>query len=463
MIQSINPYTQARTILGESDSIEVTHRKLDFSKNAFHYWKSTTILERKRLFTTLSTVIRARKQAAAQLITAEMGKPIKESLSEIEKCIGLVDWYVQQCETFLEPSLTQELSPTNSYSYIRFDPLGTILGIMPWNFPFWQVFRFAIPTMLAGNCVILKHASNVQGCAKFMQEMFEQAGFPSGVFIHSSVSSTDIEILISSPIIQGVSLTGSEGAGRSVASIAGKHLKKCVFELGGSDPFIVLPDASLETCIPLALKGRLINNGQSCIAAKRFFIHEACYSKFMKGLAEAVSKLHIGDPMLEQTDLGPMARAEFKVDILKQVEQSLAEGARIYFKHPFDDSNSNFVAPILLENIPDTSPARIQELFGPVFSCIKVSSTEEAIRIANETSFGLGASIWTSDIDHAQQLAIQIESGSVFINEMVHSDVRIPFGGIKNSGYGRELAIQGMHAFVNVKTVVVNYKSMSFS
>jgi succinate-semialdehyde dehydrogenase/glutarate-semialdehyde dehydrogenase len=458
MIQSINPYTQAHTILGKNDSIEATHNKLDFSKKVFHFWKSTTILERKKLFTTLSAVMQTHKQAAAQLITAEMGKPIKESISEIEKCIGLVDWYVKQCETFLEPTPTQKLNPTNSHSYIRFDPLGTILGIMPWNFPFWQVFRFAIPTMLAGNCVLLKHASNVQGCAKFMQEIFEQAGFPSGVFIHSSVSSTDIELLISSPIIQGVSLTGSEGAGRSVASIAGKHLKKCVFELGGSDPFIVLADADLKTCIPLAVKSRLLNSGQSCIAAKRFIIHDDCYTRFMEGLAEAVSTLNVGDPMLEETDLGPMAKAEFKEELLNQVEQSIAQGATIYYKHPFNDTNSNFVSPIILENIPANAPARIEELFGPVFSCIKVSSTKEAIHIANETNFGLGASIWTKDVDQAQLLAEQIESGSVFINEMVHSDVRIPFGGIKNSGYGRELAIQGMHAFVNVKTVVVNYE-----
>ncbi|WP_299248211.1 NAD-dependent succinate-semialdehyde dehydrogenase [uncultured Cytophaga sp.] len=456
MLQSTNPFTHISTVIGTSDTVEITRSKLTVSQKAFQDWKNTSLQERKTLFTSLSNTLRTHKQQAAEFITTEMGKPITESLSEIEKCIGLVDWYVEHCETFLEPSPRQELSPKKSYSYIRFEPLGTILGIMPWNFPFWQVFRFAIPTILAGNCVILKHASNVQGCAKFMERHFELAGFTSGVFIHSSASSKDIETLISSPIIQGVSLTGSEGAGRSVAALAGKHLKKCVFELGGSDPFIVLSDADLDTCIPLAIKGRLINNGQSCIASKRFIIHEGCYAPFMEGLAKAVSELIIGDPMQEKTNLGTMASAEFKTELLKQVDQSIEEGATVYFKHPFDDSNSNFIAPIILENIPHTAPARRDELFGPVFSCIKVSSTEEAIRIANETAFGLGASIWTKDIAKAQQLAVQIESGSVFINEMVHSDVRIPFGGIKNSGYGRELAIYGMHAFVNIKTVVVN-------
>lgn len=437
-------------------TLENIHTSLDLSKNAFLHWKTSSLPDRKVLFAALGAELNRSKQEAAVWITKEMGKPIKESIAEIEKCIGLIDWYVKNCESFLAPTARIELNHPKNYSYIQYDPLGTILGIMPWNFPFWQVFRFAIPTLLAGNCVILKHASNVQGCAAFMQTLFNTVGFNAGVFIHTSAASKDIETLISSPVIQGVSLTGSEDAGKSVAALAGKHLKKCVFELGGSDPFIVLPDVDLDACIPQAIKSRLINNGQSCIAAKRFIIHTDCYTQFMEALAKAVSKLKIGDPMLPDTDLGTMASAHFKDELLQQVNNSISLGANVYYKHPFDDSDSTFVSPIILENIPHTAPARKDELFGPAFSCIHVHTTEEAIQIANETNFGLGASIWTKDISLALKLAGQIESGSVFINELVHSDVRIPFGGIKNSGYGRELAIYGMHAFVNVKTIVVN-------
>ncbi|WP_018343006.1 NAD-dependent succinate-semialdehyde dehydrogenase [Cytophaga aurantiaca] len=452
MIVSHNPYTSAITFQGTFDTAEELKTKLALSQSTYSYWKNTPLSERKDFFDGLSHLMEEEKSALALLISNEMGKPILESIAEIEKCIGLVRWYVDQAESFLQHSADLKMNEQNSYSYIQYEPIGCILGIMPWNFPFWQVFRFAIPTLLAGNIAILKHAPNVQGCASAMQSLFERSGFKPGTFLSAFASVEDIEILISSPIIQGVSFTGSEKAGRAIAKTAGTHLKKCVLELGGSDPFIVLADANISSCVKQAIKSRLVNNGQSCIAAKRFIIHADCYDRFMHQLSMALSSLKLGPPLLADTDLGPMARPDLKEQLKSQVDKTIAAGASVYYTHPFNDSDSNFFSPIILENIPADSPARKEELFGPVFTCIWVSSEQEAIEIANETSFGLSASIWTNNIEHAKQLCNQIESGSVFINDMVRSDARIPFGGIKNSGYGRELSIYGMHEFVNIKT-----------
>lgn len=452
MIVSRNPYTSAILFQGTFDTIDILKDKLALSKTAYFHWKNIPLSQRKLLFGKLAQLIEQEKFPLAKLISEEMGKPIQESTAEIEKCISLVHWYVEQADSFMQQSSALKMNEQNTYSYIKYESVGSILGIMPWNFPFWQVFRFAIPTLLTGNTVLLKHAPNVQGCSLAMQSIFERSGFPSGIFLSLFASVDDIEMLISSPIIQGVSFTGSEKAGKSVATIAGKYLKKCVLELGGSDPFIVLSDANISNCVKQAIKSRLVNNGQSCIAAKRFIIHADCYDRFMTALSTSLQALKLGDPLLPDTDLGPMARADLKEQLKKQVEQTLAAGATVYYTHPFNDTDSNFFAPIILENIPADSPARKEELFGPVFSCIKVFSEQEAIDIANETSFGLSASIWSANVEHAKELSDKIESGSVFINDMVRSDVRIPFGGIKNSGYGRELSIYGMHEFVNIKT-----------
>jgi succinate-semialdehyde dehydrogenase/glutarate-semialdehyde dehydrogenase len=455
MIVSRNPYNSAITFEGVFDTVEQLKNKLATSNATYLLWKKTEIHNRKPLFIRLAGLMEQEKAVLAKRISDEMGKPIQESVAEIEKCIALVHWYAAQAETFLQTSDRLKMND-HVYSHLRYEPIGTILGIMPWNFPFWQVFRFAIPTLLAGNAVLLKHAPNVQGCASAMQSLFERSGLMPGLFTSAFASVDAIELLISSPAIQGVSFTGSEKAGRAIAALAGTHLKKCVLELGGSDPFIVLADAPIDTCVEQAIKSRLVNNGQSCIAAKRFIIHADCYDAFMSKLASDLSKLIPGDPLSIDTDLGPMARADLKEQLQNQVDQTIAAGATVYYRHLFNDSDSNFFAPVMLENIPQDSPARKEELFGPVFSCIKVFSETEAIDIANETSFGLSASIWSANIEHATQLSRQIESGSVFINDMVRSDVRIPFGGIKHSGYGRELSIYGMHEFVNIKPYWIN-------
>lgn len=452
MIVSYNPFTSNNMHQSTYDTIKELNNKLSLSRIVYNNWEKTPLLNRKQLFSQLAHTMEKDKTILAKLISEEMGKPILESVAEIEKCVGLVNWYLEQAEFFTQNSAEMKMNEQNSYSYIQYEPVGTILGIMPWNFPFWQVFRFAIPTLLAGNTVLLKHAPNVHGCSLAMQSLFERSGFISGIFLSVFASTDDIEILISSPTIQGVSFTGSEKAGRAVATIAGKHLKKCVLELGGSDPFIVLPDAHLTNCVEQAVKSRLINNGQSCIAAKRFIIHTDCYDVFLSALATSIGTLQLGDPLSISTNLGPMARTDLKEQLRTQVKKTIEAGASVYYTHPFNDSDSNFFAPIILENASADSPARTEELFGPVFTCIKVFSEKEAIEIANETSFGLSASIWSADVEHAKQLSKQIKSGSVFINDMVRSDVRIPFGGIKNSGYGRELAVYGMHEFVNIKT-----------
>jgi succinate-semialdehyde dehydrogenase/glutarate-semialdehyde dehydrogenase len=452
MIISRNPYTTAVTFEGAYDTIEQLKNKLTLSKTAHLVWKELLLSNRQQLFIKLADLMEQEKNFLAKMISEEMGKPIQESISEIEKCVGLVRWYTEHAGSFLQNTSDLKMNEQNTYSYIQYESIGTILGIMPWNFPFWQVFRFAIPTLLAGNTVILKHAPNVQLCALAMQNLFERVGFTSGVFLSVFASVDDIETLISSPVIQGVSFTGSEKAGRAVAALAGIHLKKCVLELGGSDPFIVLADANIDLCVEQAIKSRLVNNGQSCIAAKRFIIHAVCYARFMSALSKALSSLKLGDPLSNTTNLGPMARPDLKAQLKEQVNKTIEAGATVYYTHPFNDSESNFFTPIILENIPADAPARTEELFGPVFTCIKVFSEQEAIEIANETTFGLSASIWSADIEHSKQLCAQIQSGSVFVNDMVRSDVHIPFGGIKNSGYGRELAIYGIHEFVNIKT-----------
>jgi len=451
MIISQNPYSNKIEFQGTYDSTASIQQVLDRSKQAYTNWKNLSINSRKQHLFKLTETMTEQKSRLAEQITAEMGKPINESIAEIEKCITSTRWYIENIDRLITDT-SFLIDEPSTRAFVRFEPIGSILGIMPWNFPYWQVFRYAIPTLLMGNTVILKHAPNVQGCAKALEQLFQSANLPEHIFLSVFPSNEDIEILIASPVIKAVTFTGSEKTGGIVASMAGKYLKKCVMELGGSDPFIVLPDADLNNTIKEAIKGRLQNNGQSCIAAKRFIIHAACYDIFLDGLKAAIGKLKLGDPMLNTTDVGPMARKDLKEQLVKQVAQSISSGASCTYKHPFNDVDSNFFAPLILENIPPDAPARREELFGPVFACIKAENDADAISIANETSFGLGASIWTNDIKRGQQLASKIESGSVFINGITRSDARIPFGGIKNSGFGRELSVFGLHEFVNIKT-----------
>jgi succinate-semialdehyde dehydrogenase/glutarate-semialdehyde dehydrogenase len=451
MIISQNPYSNTIEFTGTYDAIASIQNTLDRSKLAYSNWKNLSISNRKAHLFKLAETMNEEKSRLAKQITAEMGKPLNESIAEIEKCIASTHWYIENIDRLITDT-SFLIDESSTHAFVRLEPIGSVLGIMPWNFPYWQVFRYAIPTLLMGNAVILKHAPNVQGCAKALEQLFQSASLPEDIFISVFPSNEDIEILIASPVVKAVTFTGSERTGRIVAGMAGKYLKKCVMELGGSDPFIVLPDTDLNNTIKEAVKARLQNNGQSCIAAKRFIIHTECYEAFINGLKNAVSKLKLGDPMLDTTDLGPMARRDLKEQLVKQVEQSITLGATCTYKHPFHDSDSNFFAPVILENISPDAPARHEELFGPVFTCIKAENDAEAITIANETSFGLGASVWTKDIKRGQDLASKIESGSVFINGITRSDARIPFGGIKNSGFGRELSVYGLHEFVNIKT-----------
>lgn len=450
MFISCNPYSNITNTEIPFESAEIYMEKANKGIQAFKHWKQYSFDQKAALFKKLSFLLQENKRRIAVQITGEMGKPIGQSIAEIEKCALTIDWYCEHGSDLLLPEEVKGLQ--GAYATIHFEPLGTVLGIMPWNFPFWQVFRYAIPTLLAGNVTLLKHAPNVPLCARSIENLFLEAGFPEGVFQSIYVSTEDTGKLIESTGVHAVTFTGSEGAGRSIAAIAGKSLKKCVLELGGSDPFIVLADTDLDVVVAHAITGRLQNNGQSCIASKRFIIEEGIYNAFMQQLKERVALLAFGDPMSETTDIGPLARPDLKTLLKNQLDRSVQAGAQVYYTHPFNDAGTNFFAPVILENIPFNCPARTEELFGPVFSCFKASDPNEAIHIANETSFGLGASIWSTDTVKAETLAYNIESGSVFINGITKSDPRLPFGGIKHSGYGRELSVYGMHEFVNIKT-----------
>jgi len=454
MFVSTNPFSRKTIIEIPFQSNEILLAKQILASSTFTVWKTIPFEQKVIFFKKLAQILKNKKQEIAGMMTQEMGKTISESAIEIEKCAWTIDWYCEHGKQFLQDTIAIESK--DELAYIRFEPLGTILGIMPWNFPFWQVFRYAIPTLFAGNVTLLKHAPNVGLSAQCIENLFLEAGFPEGVFQCVFISVEDCEKLIASPYVQAVTFTGSSSAGRKIASQAGHSLKKCVLELGGSDPFIILKDADIDFTVKLAIKGRLQNNGQSCIGAKRFIIHETIYETFLSKLKHAISELVIGDPMLETTYIGPLARPDLKEQLKKQVRLSVEAGASVYYAHPFNDNDSNFFSPIILENIPLNSPARKEELFGPVFICFKVNNESEAIHIANETSFGLGSSIWTTNITEAELLARDIQAGSVFINGITKSDARVPFGGIKDSGYGRELSAFGMHEFTNIKTYYIS-------
>ena len=387
-----------------------------------------------------------------RLMTLEMGKPITAAVAEAEKCATACRYYADNAERFLAD---QPVQMEGGKSWVAFQPLGVVLAIMPWNFPFWQVFRFAVPALMAGNVGVLKHASNVPQCALAIEDIFRRAGFTDGAFQTLLVGSEAVEDLIADPRIAAVTLTGSEGAGRSVATAAGKNLKKAVLELGGSDPFVVMPSADLESAVATALTARMINNGQSCIAAKRFIIHEKIYDDFLKNFVARVSAMRIGDPMDEKTELGPLATGAIRDGLDEQVKKSVAAGARLATGGKKLDREGFYYAPTVLTDIPPGSPAARDELFGPVASVFKAKDITDAIRFANGTTFGLGASAWTRDQRERDQFIAEIESGLLFFNGMVVSDARLPFGGVKNSGFGRELGEFGIREFVNIKSIRV--------
>jgi succinate-semialdehyde dehydrogenase/glutarate-semialdehyde dehydrogenase len=417
----------------------VSHRRLPMADRAASMLRAAEILETE-------------KQRFGALMTLEMGKPIDAAVAEAAKCASACRYYAENAASFLAD---EPVAVKDGKAWITFQPMGVVLAVMPWNFPFWQVFRFAAPALMAGNVAILKHASNVPQCALAIEDVFKRAEFAPGVFQTLLIGSSAVEKIIADPRIAAVTLTGSEGAGREVASAAGRNIKKSVIELGGSDPFIVMPSANLDSSVETAVTARMINNGQSCIAAKRFIIHEKIYDGFLHEFVERASALKIGDPMDPETQLGPLATWQIRDDLEKQVNATVAAGARVLTGGKRLDRAGFYFAPTVLTDIPPSSPAEHEELFGPVASVWKVPSIDEAIRRANGTSFGLGASAWTNDAAERDRFVRELEAGLVFINGMVASEPALPFGGIKTSGYGRELGKFGIREFVNVKSVRV--------
>lgn len=450
-LKSINPYTGETLKTMSPPSKEQIETKMQLAQDAFLAWRDTSFEERSDFMLKAAKELRDNREKYAQIISLEMGKILKESLSEIDKCAWVCEYYAENAGKFLasEPIQLDE----GHKAKVVHQPLGVILAVMPWNFPFWQVFRFAAPTLMAGNTGILKHASNVPQCALVIEEVFTNAGFPKGVFQSLLIDSKTTTALIADPRIQAVSLTGSEKAGSAVASAAGVHIKKSLLELGGSDPCIVLKDANLQEAAKTAVKGRMINFGQSCIAAKRFIIEEDVYDEFLELFTKEFKSLKQGDPFDPHADYACMARADLAADLYQQIKASVDAGAKIHLGGDKPTQDSALFSPTILIDIPKESPAYSEELFGPVASIFKVKNEAEAITLANDTAFGLGASIWTTNQAKAEKLALQIESGAVFINAMVASHPHLPFGGIKNSGYGRELSRYGILEFVNSKTI----------
>jgi succinate-semialdehyde dehydrogenase/glutarate-semialdehyde dehydrogenase len=423
---------------------------LDQAESAFLDWRSLSFEQRALFLRAAAQALRNARDVHARAITMEMGKPVTQSNAEVEKCAWVCDFYADNAKEILR---SESVETDASNSFVRFDPLGCILAVMPWNFPYWQVFRFAAPALMAGNICVLKHASNVPQCAMLIEDVFRRAGLPPGVFSTLLISSSQVEQVIRHSAVRAVTLTGSEPAGASVASIAGSALKKTVLELGGSDPFIVLADADLQAAAKVAVTARLQNTGQSCIAAKRFIVEAPVADRFVELFAREMASKHVGDPMLESTDVGPMAREDLLLDLDSQVKRSIDMGAEAVYGTGRIEHKGYFYKPGILTGVRPGMPAFDEELFGPVAAVTAAGSRDEAVALANASAFGLGASLWTSDMKAAEKMAASIEAGSVFVNGMVKSDPRLPFGGIRKSGYGRELSSYGIKEFVNIKTV----------
>ncbi|GAX44428.1 aldehyde dehydrogenase [Tolypothrix sp. NIES-4075] len=452
-IATINPATGETLKTFEPLTDAEIAAKLDLAGLAFDEYRKTDFSKRSHALQQAADILDKEKADFAKIMTLEMGKPYKAAISEVEKCAAVCRYYAEHAAEFLADV---EVKTDASRSFVRYQPLGVILAVMPWNFPFWQVFRFAAPALMAGNVGLLKHASNVPQCALAIEDIIQRAGFPKGAFQTLLIGAAKVADLMADDRVKAATLTGSEPAGASLAAAAGKQIKKVVLELGGSDPFIVLESADLETAVATATTARMLNNGQSCIAAKRFIVVEAIADKFEKLLLEKFQALKVGDPMSPDNDLGPLATPGILQDLDQQVQASLNSGAKILIGgQPDSDRPGNFYPPTILTNIPTDSPTAQEEFFGPVAMLFRVRDIDAAIKLANGTPFGLGASAWTQNEGESDRLISEIEAGAVFINSMVKSDPRLPFGGIKRSGYGRELSIQGIHEFVNVKTVWV--------
>ncbi len=455
-IQSINPSTGE--VLQRFDSLTPAQveEKLERSRLAYPSYRKTSIETRAAWMLRAAEILETEAPRWGRLMTLEMGKPIQAARDEAKKCAWACRYYAENAAEFLKD---QSVRTEADQSFVRHEPLGAVLAIMPWNFPFWQVVRFAAPALMSGNVGLLKHASNVPQCSLALQEIFERAGFPSGVFQSLLIPSRDTARVIEDPRVVAVTLTGSDQAGSQVAALAGKHIKKTVLELGGSDPFIVMPSADLDRVAAVAVKARTINNGQSCIAAKRFIVDEKVSDSFLTRITQKMAALRVGDPLDEATELGPLSTEEMLHSVSEQVEKTVRAGARILTGGKRLGTQGYFYAPTVLTEIPKDSPGYRDEVFGPVALCFKVNGIREAIALANDSRFGLGSSLWTENEEEKRIFIEEIESGAAFVNGMVASDPRLPFGGIKHSGYGRELSRDGILEFVNRKTVWMKHSS----
>ena len=450
MFFSVNPYTGERIAQYKALSDRDIQDALELSVEAGKIWRKETVNTRVALLLNTAEILREDKERFALMITQEMGKPITESRAEVDKCAWVCEYYAENAAIYLEDEFVQTDAQR---SYIRKQPLGLILAIMPWNFPFWQVFRFAAPTLTAGNTALLKHAANVMGCAEMIEEIFMKAGYPAGVFQNLYINHEQVNDLLSNPVVKAVSLTGSERAGVAIATQAGKYVKKCLLELGGNNAFIVLKDADIDLTVQMAVKARMLNTGQSCIAAKRFIVVDAIYDEFVYAFTEALKELKYGNPEDESTDYGPMARADLAEALQNQMLASIAQGAKLVLGGK-QEATMHEIS--LLTEVKPGMPAFDEETFGPLVAVIRAKDEQEAIKLAQETKYGLGLSIFSRDVKAAEGLVDQFEDGAVFINALVKSDPRLPFGGTKLSGYGRELAKEGIFEFVNLQTVYIN-------
>ena len=452
-LRSVNPAT-GNTL---QSFVEMTEDEvnaiIESVHGAFNGWRKTSFSFRAERMKEVAHLLRARKEEFGTLMTEEMGKPYKQSIAEAEKCAWVCEYYADNAEKFLA---NKDIATEASDSFVSYQPIGIVLAVMPWNFPFWQVFRFAAPALMAGNVGILKHASNVQVCAQAIEDIFTAADFPDNLFKNLVIGSDKVENVIKNPLVKAVTLTGSTPAGKAVASLAGSMLKKTVLELGGSDPYVILEDADLDQAVNACITGRMLNTGQSCIAAKRFIVVEPCRPEFTDKLAKKIKNMNMGDPLDLTIDIGPMVNISARDKLHQQVIASLDKGAVLVTGGIIPEPPGSFYPPTLLVDVTPGMPAFDDELFGPVAVIITAKDEQQALELANQTKFGLGAAVFTADVKKGKKIAVEVlEAGSCFVNDFVKSDPRLPFGGIKESGYGRELSEFGIHEFVNIKSVVV--------
>lgn len=453
-IVSVNPANGKPLKKYPAHTPKQVNQKVTQTHKAWLSWKDTGHAERSRLLISIAAALQNRKKEFAILMAQEMGKPVSQGVAEIEKCASVCQYYADNAAKLLKDQL---IETDASKSFISFQPIGVVLAIMPWNFPFWQVFRFLAPALAAGNCGVLKHASNVPGCALAIEEIVQQAGFPANVFQSLLINNTSVEKIIENPLIQAVTITGSTNAGRQVAQKAGSLIKKTVLELGGSDAYVVLADADLEKAAETCVNSRIINSGQSCIAAKRFIVVKSVQKEFIKLFLKKMKAKKVGDPLNASSDIGPQARVDLRNELHEQVKQSVKAGAKCILGGELPKGKNAFYPATILTKVKKGMPAYDEELFGPVAAIIAAKDEADAIRIANDSTFGLGAAVFTGNKERGEKIAaIQLQAGSCFVNSLVKSDPRLPFGGIKQSGYGRELGMFGIHEFVNIKTVYIS-------